>query len=690
MVSFTVAAGIAVALAAVYFFSSFGKSKPKSKVRSVEVGTAKSGESKPRRAPKSKDKLYVPSDATLYDLLKHTAARCKNNPAAGTRTVLSMVEEEKVIKGETKKWQFPQLSAYKWITYGELFQKINNVGSGLANLGLKKGDVLAIFEDTRLEWTVTAHAAFSHSIVVATIYANLGEEGLQFALQEGDVNVLLTNGKSLASIQKIYSQTPKLKTIIYTDEADPKAKEALEKSGVSLISFSQVEKRGAENPATPELPQRNDLAIIMYTSGSTGNPKGVMITHQNILSVVGAVVETVHLQSEDVYISYLPLAHVLALACETAMIKVGASFGYANPRFLLDAAVRNCKGDLRELRPTLMAGVPTIWDRVRKGALQKVEHGSPVLKFIFKHAFNYKSRALLAGQSTPLVDKVFQKFKETLGGRIRLMVSGGAPLSKDTHEFLRVCFGVPVLQGYGLTETCGGATLQETDDISYGVAGSPVICSEIKLVDVPDMGYVSSSNPPRGEVWISGGNIALGYFKNEEKTKEDFKDGWFATGDVGQWNPDGTLSIIDRKKNLVKLSHGEYIALERLESIYKGASLVESICVHGNSQKPFPIAIVHPSKPALTHWAEANGLDAHDWEGLCHNKKAEAEVLSSITAVARKSQLKSFEVVKAVILSAEEWLPENGLMTAAMKLKRQAIEEKFKKEIAEKLATIDE
>jgi len=268
---------------------------------------------------------------------------------------------------------------------------------------------------------------------------------------------------------------------------------------------------------------------------------------------------------------------------------------------------------------------------------------------------------------------------------MRIMLSGGAPLSRDTHEFLRVCFGASVIQGYGLTETCGGGTLMHIDDVSLGAVGAPLPGAEIKLIDVPEMGYLSSNEPQRGEVWIKGPMVATrGYYKKPEQTAEAFKaGGWFATGDVGQFNTNGTLEIIDRVKNLVKLSHGEYIPLESIESKLKTSPLVDNICVYADSSEAFPIAIVFPAKQKLTEYATSKNLpDAHDFNALCEQRACRDAVLQSLNQVARASKLKSFEVPKDVLLTPEEWTPENYL-TAAMKLKRAPLTAHFKAELAE-------
>jgi len=285
---------------------------------------------------------------------------------------------------------------------------------------------------------------------------------------------------------------------------------------------------------------------------------------------------------------------------------------------------------------------------------------------------------------------VFKKFKAQVGGRMRIMLSGGASLSRDTQIFMKKCFGIPFLQGYGLTETCGASCLLPHDHPGIGIAGAILSCIEMKLVDVPDMNYFSSHNPPRGEICFRGPSVSQGYYKMPEQTAADFKGGWFSTGDVGELRPDGTLQIIDRKKNLVKLSHGEYISLDKLETKYKDSMFVNMLCVYGNSDRDFPVALVLPNEKYLTQWADSEGVTYHNLEDLCNNERVTQKVLASMDEVAKRNNFKSTEIVKGISLIHDEWTPENGFLTAAMKLKRTSIYDKYKDQIEEayKTATV--
>jgi len=283
-----------------------------------------------------------------------------------------------------------------------------------------------------------------------------------------------------------------------------------------------------------------------------------------------------------------------------------------------------------------------------------------------------------AERSTSFYNKmVFSKMKSKIGGGMRAIMSGGAPLAPQIAEFLKVCFGCPVIVGYGLTETCAALTTTDYDDPHYRHCGPPVLCAELKLGDVPEMNYFTHSNPPCGEIWARGPNISIGYYKDEARTKEDFdSDGWFHTGDVGRWNKDGTLSIIDRRKNIFKLSQGEYIAAENLEHIYGRSKFVAQIFVYGDSYTPFLVAVIVPEPVCLKEWAEAKTIP-FDPASLVQNPELKEAILQDFTNLHKENHLQGFEAIKDIIVSKTDFNPENDLTTPTMKLKRPQLKKAF-------------
>jgi len=332
--------------------------------------------------------------------------------------------------------------------------------------------------------------------------------------------------------------------------------------------------------------------------------------------------------------------------------------------------------------PHFLVGVPGIYDRIKSALQHKINASSSFSQTIFRYAFETRKAALAQGKDTPIFNLlIFNKMRDAIGGRVRFIVSGGAPLSKECGEFLKVCFGVPVIQGYGLTETTAAVSIGELDDPTAFSNVGPAFCSvQWKLVDVPEMNYLHTDPEPRGEIWVRGPGICLGYYKNPTETAEDFVDGWFKTGDIGRVNKNGTLAIIDRKKNLIKPPHGEYIAVERLESSYKNCPMVSNILVYASESYNEVIALIQPNKLSLEAWAKKNGIE-EPYEELCKDKRTEKAVLESLAKTWKETNLKSIERIADVILFAEEWTTQNGFLTAAMKISRPTIVEKHKEMI---------
>lgn len=316
-----------------------------------------------------------------------------------------------------------------------------------------------------------------------------------------------------------------------------------------------------------------------------------------------------------------------------------------------------------------MVGVPAVWELIRKGILTKVDQSGALKRSIFHFALKAKQVAhhysipLLAGLTDTIV---FDGVRAQTGGNLKILFSGGGAVSKSTQQFLCTAL-VVMIQGYGLTETTAMATILNPAFMQFGAVGGPVPAAEVKLIDAPEAGYFSTNDPPQGEILVRGPAIFKGYYKRPDLDKEAFAEGgWFRTGDVGQWNKDGTLSIVDRLKNLVKLAGGEYIAIEYLESIYKSCPLVANgaILANGNHNQPAMVVVAHPHN--LPSFAKKNGLgDGEDLEHLCTDDKVVDAALKELNNVGKKAGLKGMELLEAIVLVADEWTPESGFLTAA-------------------------
>ncbi|KAI7962799.1 hypothetical protein MJO28_000893 [Puccinia striiformis f. sp. tritici] len=664
---------------------------------SVEIGDENPvGETRIRRSFISPDKLVtepMPGMQILPDLLIQSAKDYPTLNAVGWREVIKIHKETKtvtkVVGGkevkEDKIWEFYEMSDYKYWTYTQLLEEVSKISNGLAELGLTKEHRFNIYSATKASWQVMAHACSRRSITFATAYDSLGVAGLEHSINEPEVVGVFTNANLLGTLAAIVDKAPTLKYVIYDEKAEESVLKKIQdaRPDIRIITYDELRQLGETKAHEIVKPDPSDIACIMYTSGSTGAPKGVLLSHLNLVSSVAGVRTLLHdfMTDQEAIIAYLPLAHILEFIVELTCLSMGAKIGYGSVKTLTEASMRNCSGDIKTFKPSVMIGVPAVWELIRKGILAKVKAGGKLKQGIFNAALAVKRHPILGKVAGGLMDTVvFNQVREQTGGNLRYAISGGAALSKETQEFLSKAL-VSVLQGYGLTESCGMCAILSPTYMQYECVGVPVPSVEIKLVDAPETGYLSTNTPhPQGEVWIRGPSVSKGYFKREDVTQESMTDeGWFKTGDIAQWNQDGTLSIIDRKKNLVKLAGGEYIALEKLESIYKSCSLVNNICVHADSSanRPMAIVFVHEKNINLVCEELKIGESGRSFSQMCQDEEIEKLVLKELLATGKKAGFKPLELLQSVVLTDEEWTPLNGLTTAAQKLNRKAILEHY-------------
>lgn len=623
---------------------------------------------------------------TMNKVFGYFSTKFAKNDCLGTREVLAE-EDEKQPNG--KVFQKLKLGEYKWTKYAQLATDAERVGNGLRSIGLKAGDKIAILAETRADWMIMAYACFKNNITIVTIYATLGSDGVKHALTETKAPVLVCSQETISKVKEIEDMCPDLRKVIVMSTLTLTSSETtLRKERIEFDDLKKYPETGDGQTSAQE-PTAKDCAIIMYTSGSTGNPKGVMLSHHNLVSALSSLSNVAPFKPKDRYIGYLPLAHVLELLSEVSCLMCGVKIGYSSAGTLTNKSSKvksGSKGDANKLRPTLMCTVPLILERIYKTILDTMKRHGWAAEELFQYFVEYKLKWQDRGFDTPILNKtVFRKIRYFLGGRVRLMLSGGAPLSPDTHNLARTVICVPLMQGYGLTETTACATVMSPKDRSSGRVGAPLMNVQIKLVNWEEGNYTIKDNPnPRGEIHIGGDNVAMGYYEQDEKTREEFyeEDGrrWFRTGDIGEVEADGVIRIIDRKKDLVKLQHGEYISFGKVESILKTCPIVENICMVGSSSKNYVVGVLLPDKIQLAKITDVSVEDAAQSEDIIK------KIVKNLTDFGLANGLSRMELPTKIVLSPVEWTPDSGLVTAAFKIRRRFIETHFNTEI-EKIYT---
>ncbi|XP_054166324.1 long-chain-fatty-acid--CoA ligase 4-like [Oppia nitens] len=447
----------------------------------------------------------------------------------------------------------------------------------------------------------------------------------------------------------------------------------------------------------------------MYTSGTTGQPKAVCISHHQLYSSARSLLSvTTNDMTNDVdrhiHISYLPLAHMLGFSLDSFCFFCGVKIGYSSPFTLTDTSpnlASGQQGDLKLLKPTSMPAVPLVLDRLLKDINEKIRSASPIAGPLFAYLMQYKIRWTQRGYRTPIINRLLtNRISEAMGGQLEQFMIGGAPLNPHINALMRAALNLKRLSiGYGATETTSGAIGTYGNDFQYESVGCPVYGIDIKLVDWPEGGYLTTDRPrARSEILIGGDIVSNGYFKEPELTAQVFQvdsDGqrWFQTGDIAEVSDDGMFKIIDRKKDLSKLSNGEYVSLGKIEGTLKSCDFVDNICIVVNSEYSNCVALVTPNRRAIHKLAKQLGLinnsdSNNNWEQLCIDSQIVDTVLQGLADTGQQNGLTRLEIPVRCRLCPEEWSPDNGMITAAMKLKRNVVMDYYKPDINAMFDTI--
>ena len=595
---------------------------------------------------------------------------------------------------------------YTWVTFEEGERKILNFCRGLNVLNLcpetQIGDeepfrLLGIYSKNRPEWLYAYFGAVRDSITIVTVYDTLGDIALEYIFNQTRITSIVAEASVLGKLLSLSKEgkTCQIKNLIVLDKEDElNTCEELEKQGFNIFTFEDVERTGEEQGRDVEFhtPGPDTISTINYTSGTTGNPKGAKVSHNSIILNTD-VIEMLGFYlvvENDIYLSFLPLAHIMETLIMGVLVSRGIRIGFYSgdhKKLLEDAQI---------LKPTAMCGVPRIFQRVYDGAQAKLSEKSPIVRRIFNKALemkikDYQEKGILTNVFWDNI--VFKEIRNLLGGRMRFMLIGSAPMDSDILNFLRCTLSCEVVEGYGQTEDAAGILLTKTYDPVTGHLGGPGYSTELKLVDVPELEYKSTDiDPetntwrPRGELCVRGPILFKGYFDLPEKTKEAVdKDGWLHSGDIAMILPEhgNAFKIIDRVKNIFKLQQGEYVAPEKIENKLAKCSYVEQIFVYGDSLQNYLVGILVPKPDPVIKFLKSKGIEAtkENYKDYFDNKDLIADILNEIEDFSRHNDIKGFEIVKNVYLSKEPFSIDNNLMTTTMKIKRHIAKKYFEKEI---------
>ncbi|KAG0207909.1 hypothetical protein BGX28_000993 [Mortierella sp. GBA30] len=633
----------------------------------------------------------APQLSTLYDIWQNSVTKYGNNEFLGHRPFNTVAQT---------------YGGYTWETYRQINQRVNAFGSGIMHLNevilgneqLNRWS-LGIWSHGRPEWFITEMSCNCYNLISVALYDTLGPDAVEYIVNHADIQIVVSSANHIASLLENADKLPKLKAIVSMDALHdtvpvPGATSAAQvlrawgaEKGIKVYDFNEIESLGAEFPRKHMPPSADEVASLCYTSGTTGQPKGAMLTHRNFVATIGTNREGMVFTEDDVLISFLPLAHIMGRVVDACSMYGGGRIGYFRGDILL------LLEDVAELRPTFFPAVPRLLNRIYAKLVASTIEAPGLVGALARRGVATKLANLAAGKgyNHALWDRLlFNKVKMALGGRVQVILTGSAPIAKEVLSFLRIAFGCVVLEGYGSTEGMATATITMPDEYIPGHIGCPRAGCELKLVDVPEMNYHSTDQPfPRGEIWIRGDTVFKGYFKDEKNTRETIdSEGWLATGDIGFVDNRGCFTIIDRKKNIFKLAQGEYIAPEKIENVLGArCNLVQQIYVHGDSLESTLVSVVIPEPETFLPFANAlagASVQAGDVEGLsklCKDPKVRNAVLKELEKAGKAGALRGFEFVKRVYLTTDAFSVDNGMMTPTFKVRRPQVAEYFKEQI---------
>jgi long-chain acyl-CoA synthetase len=579
-----------------------------------------------------------------------------------------------VFERVARKHKRPDTLNYKsggqWVSISseEMLERAKFIAAGLHAIGVQRGDRVALLSESRVEWTLTDAGSIFAGAIDVPIYPTLTPPQVRYILNDSGACVLfLANSEKYIELKEVLGECAAIKHVIFFDADGITNAEGL--------TLAQVEQKGREleqrEPGhidrSAQQTKPDELATIIYTSGTTGEPKGVMLTHSNL--VTNLIDSSGHFSfgEQDTVLSVLPLSHVFERQAMYMYLYRGMAVYFAE-------SLQTIGPNLREVRPTILVGVPRIFEkiyaRIRERAAEAGKVSEALLAWSVSVARDY-AKHVLAHQPVPgmlkrkhaLASKlIFSKWKNAFGGRIRLLVSGGAALPEDL-TYIYIGAGIPIVQGYGLTETSPVISASTIENNRVGTVGKAIPNVDIRIAE-------------DGEIEVRGPNVMLGYYNKPEETRAVFtSDGWFKTGDIGTIDEDGYLRITDRKKELFKTSGGKYISPQPIEQAIKGSRFVNQVVLIGAERK-FPAALIVPVWEQLESYCKLKGIEVKDRSELCRHPRIIDLLQRQIDALT--PNLAKYERIKKVALLENEFTIEGGELTPTLKVKRRVIDQKYK------------
>jgi long-chain acyl-CoA synthetase len=568
-------------------------------------------------------------------------------------------------------------NVYKGIGYGEMKDETDLFTFGLYSIGLRKNDCVALISENRPEWVYADFAMQMLGIINVPLYPSLTSDSIQYILNDSESKaIIVSTGFQLNKVKKILNNCKHLRHVIIMNEREDGSEQK------NVQTFRQIQEKGDNlEKNNPDLLKKtsgeikeDDVCTIIYTSGTTGEPKGVILTHRNIISNVNAALDVFPITKHDIFLSFLPLCHIFErMAGYYTALAAGCTIYYAE-------SIEKVATNLQEAKPTIMTSVPRLFERIHSRILKNVESQSPAKQKIFQWAVEigkqYASSKKMNSNSLALsikhkvADKlVFKKLRERTGGKLRFFISGGAALSKELGEFFEAV-GIQIIEGYGLTESSPVISANRPDDYKFGTVGKPLPGVEVKIA-------------PDGEILARGPNIMQGYYKKKKETEETIINGWLHTGDIGEFDQEGFLKITDRKKHLFKTSAGKYIAPSHIENIFLASRYIDQFVLIGD-RRMFLSALIVPDYEALKEYADAHNISYSNESELTSNENIYKLIEDDMAKLQKK--LANYERVRKFALLDKPFTIETGEITPSLKIKRKVVEEKYG-DVIEKMYT---